>query len=52
MGSVIEQPSMPRLYILLMEHYGSLAAEPPIPLGTPDPYKPKKTNEARRIELI
>lgn len=73
MGSVIEQPGMPRLYNLLidpkeqydliefggregedniwvmpavmklvMEHYGSLAAEPPIPLGTPDPYVPKK----------
>lgn len=73
MGSVIEQPGMPRLYNLLidpkeeydliefggregednywvmpavmklvMEHYGTLAAEPPIPLGTPDPYVPEK----------
>ncbi|CAE7149479.1 GALNS [Symbiodinium necroappetens] len=71
MGSVIEQPGMPRLYNLLtdpkeqydliahggrdgednfwvmpaimkllMKHAESLAAEPPIPLGTPDPYEP------------
>jgi len=33
---------MPAMMKLVMEHYRSLAAEPPIPLGTPDPYVPKK----------
>jgi arylsulfatase len=32
---------MPAVMKLVMEHYRSLAAEPPIPLGTPDPYLPK-----------
>ena len=31
---------MPAVMKLVMEHYRSLAAEPPIPLGTPDPYEP------------
>ena len=31
---------MPAVMKLVMEHYKSLAAEPPIPLGTPDPYEP------------
>ena len=73
MGSVIENPGMPRVYNLLtdpkelydiieyggrdgednfwvmpammklvMAHYKTLAQEPPIPLGTPDPYTPGK----------
>lgn len=33
---------MPAVMKLVMEHYRSLATEPPIPLGTPDPYKPEK----------
>ena len=33
---------MPAVMKLVMEHYHSLAAEPPIPLGTPDPYQPEK----------
>ena len=33
---------MPAVMKLVMEHYGSLAVEPPIPLGTPDPYEPGK----------
>ena len=32
---------MPAVMKLVSEHYRSLAAEPPIPLGTPDPYEPK-----------
>lgn len=32
---------MPAVMKLVMAHYRSLAAEPPIPLGTPDPYKPQ-----------
>jgi len=31
---------MPAVMKLVMDHYRSLAAEPPIPLGTPDPYTP------------
>ena len=31
---------MPAVMKLVLEHYRSLAAEPPIPLGTPDPYQP------------
>ncbi len=31
---------MPAVMKLVMEHYRSLAEEPPIPLGTPDPYEP------------
>ena len=33
---------MPAVMKLVMKHYQSLAAEPPIPLGTPDPYKPER----------
>jgi len=33
---------MPAVMKLVMQHYGSLAVEPPIPLGTPDPYAPEK----------
>ena len=33
---------MPAVMKLVMEHYRSLATEPPIPLGTPDPYQPGK----------
>ncbi|MGI9288552.1 MAG: arylsulfatase [Pseudomonadales bacterium] len=33
---------MPAVMKLVMEHYRSLAVETPIPLGTPDPYKPGK----------
>ena len=33
---------MPAVMKLVMEHYRSLSAEPPIPLGTPDPYVPER----------
>jgi arylsulfatase len=33
---------MPAVMKLVMEHYRSLAIEPPIPLGTPDPFEPGK----------
>ncbi len=33
---------MPAISKLIGRHLRSLAKEPPIPLGTPDPYKPKK----------
>jgi len=33
---------MPAVMKLVMEHYRSLVVEPPIPLGTPDPYEPDK----------
>ena len=33
---------MPAVMKLVSEHYRSLAAEPPIPLGTPDPYEPNQ----------
>jgi arylsulfatase len=36
---------MPAVMKLVMEHYRSLAAEPPIPLGTPDPYMPEALSE-------
>lgn len=31
---------MPAISRLLAEHQSSLTTEPPIPLGTPDPYMP------------
>jgi len=34
---------MPAVMKLVMEHYRSLAVEPPIPLGTPDPYEHDKS---------
>ena len=33
---------MPAVMKLVAEHSRTLAAEPPIPLGTPDPYRPEK----------
>ncbi len=33
---------MPAIMKLVSAHYQSLASEPPIPLGTPDPYEPSK----------
>ena len=33
---------MPAIMKLVNAHYQSLSAEPPIPLGTPDPYEPPK----------
>jgi arylsulfatase len=33
---------MPAIMKLVLAHYQSLASEPPIPLGTPDPYEPPK----------
>ena len=33
---------MPAIMKLVAKHAQSLAAEPPIPLGTPDPYEPGK----------
>jgi arylsulfatase len=33
---------MPPISKLLAKHQRSLAKEPPIPLGTPDPYVPKR----------
>lgn len=36
---------MPAVMKLVMAHYQSLGAEPPIPLGTPDPYVPGRRKE-------
>jgi arylsulfatase len=33
---------MPAVMKLVLQHSRSLATEPPIPLGTPDPYRPEK----------
>lgn len=36
---------MPAVMKLVVAHYQSLGAEPPIPLGTPDPYVPGRRQE-------